>query len=512
MKIDGFRLAGIRCFEDTGWVDLSHTCNIFVGQNNAGKSTLLRGIMAWHGFPLEENELSGDFRAGAPRITYEMALSDVPASIIVRHDRGQTSSYLLRRHIRGDRSSFEGLTEIEVGDGQGHFFNERPNHQMVPFVARRKAVQFNEAVSLGAINQNSGTFANLYARIDLIAASGHPSNAQFQQAVKDIVGLEITTRPSHNGKEAGFYFDREHFVTLQRMGDGVSEMVALIVEMCLEEGKVFVLEEPETNLHPKGLKTLLSMVRQSSAYNQFIIATHSNIVVRELATDETTKVFQVNKTGEERNAPSTVREVPRTPVAHMDLLRELGYEFADFDLHDGWLFLEESSAESVIRSVLIPLFAPELLGRLRTFSAGGVTNVEPSVAEFKRLITFVHLEPVYRGRLWVRVDGDEKGEEAIANLLKTFDHLDAQSAATFKERDFEKYYPARFQARVGAALALPDRAKKNAKAELLQEVLGWSKDNDADADARAEWATSAREQIELLKQIGRTLYVKSSVA
>jgi predicted ATPase len=510
MKIEGLRLAGIRCFEDSGWLDFSPRCNIFVGQNNAGKSTLLRGIMAWQGFPLHENDLSGDLRVGAPSITYEMAVRAVPANIGVRHDHGQGPDYLLVRHLRGNREPRTGWADVLVGDGAGHFDNVRPRHQIVPFVARRKAAEFNETVSLAAISQISGTFANLYSRIDLIAAAGHPSNAQFQQAVKDIIGLDITTRPSHNGKEAGFYFDRERFVTLQRMGDGVSEMVALIVEMCLEEDKVFILEEPETNLHPKGLKALLAMVRQSSAHNQFIIATHSNIVVRELATDETTKVFQVSKTGEERNAPSTVREVPRTPVAHMDLLRELGYEFADFDLHDGWLFLEESSAESVIRSVLIPLFAPELRGRLRTFSAGGVTNVEPSVAEFKRLITFVHLEPVYRGRLWVRVDGDKKGEEAIANLLKTFDHLDAQSAATFKEQDFEMYYPARFREKAKAALALSDKAKRNAKAELLQEVLDWSRDNDA--EARDEWAESANEQMELLKQIGRTLDVKSSVA
>jgi predicted ATPase len=508
MKIEGLRLAGIRCFEDTGWIDLSHKCNIFVGQNNAGKSTLLRGVTVWQGFPFDEAEQSGDFRAGAPRITYEMAVSEVPANISPRQDQGRASSYLLVRHVRGERAPREGWRDIPVGDPHGHFHNERPQHQIVPFVARRKAAHFSEGVSLGAINQISGTFANLYARIDLIAAAGHPSNAQFQRAVKDIVGLDITTRPSPNGKEAGVYFDKERFVTLQRMGDGVSEMVALIVEMCLEEGKVFVLEEPETNLHPKGLKALLSMVRQSSAHNQFIIATHSNIVVRELATDETTKVFQVSKTGEERTSPSTVRAVPRTPVAHMDLLRELGYEFADFDLHDGWLFLEESSAESVIRSVLVPLFTPELRGRLRTFSAGGVTNIEPSVAEFKRLITFVHLEPVYRGRLWIRVDGDESGEEAIANLLKTFDHLDVQSAATFNERNFEKYYPARFQTKVDAALVLSDKAKRNAKAELLQEVLDWSRDNSA--EARTEWSESAKEQIELLKQIARTLDVSAA--
>lgn len=501
MKIDGFRMAGIRCFEDTSWISLSGQCNIFVGQNNAGKSTLLRGILVWQGFTLDEHD-EGDFRASSTNITYEMAVSEVPVETRTRLG-AQWQSYLLVRHVRGQREASSGFPETLATDGGGQFINERPHHQIVPFLARRKAVQFGEGISAGVMNQINGTFSNLYARIDLVAASGHPANDDFQKAVREIVGLDITTRPSLNGKEAGFYLNKERFVTLQRMGDGVSEMVALIVEMCLEEGKVFVLEEPETNLHPKGLKALLRMVRQSSERNQFIIATHSNLVVRELASDEATKVFQVSNVGEERSAPSVVKEIPRTPTAHMDLLRDLGYEFGDFDLHDGWLFLEESSAESIIRSVLIPLFVPSLTGRLRTFSAGGVTNVEPTVGEFKRLITFVHLQPVYRGRLWVRVDGDEKGHEAVANLLKTFGHLDERFAATFKERDFEQYYPPRFSEKVERTLALAGKAKRDAKAELLQEVLEWSKANEA--EARTQWAKSAHEQIELLEQIGQTL-------
>jgi hypothetical protein len=57
---------------------------------------------------------------------------------------------------------------------------------------------------------------------------------------------------------------------------------------------------------------------------------------------------------------------------------------------------------------------------LRTYSAKGVTNVAPSLAEFQRLIVFIHLQPVYDGRLWVRVDGDEPGKEVIAGLREKF--------------------------------------------------------------------------------------------
>jgi hypothetical protein len=288
------------------------------------------------------------------------------------------------------------------------------------------------------------------------------------------------------------------------MGDGVIEMVALIVELCLERDKIFVLEEPETNLHPNGLKALLGMIRSSLEQNQFLISTHSNIVVRELAFDNRTKLYRVGRDGEDRSAPSSVEEVPRTASAHAAVLRELGYEFTDFGLYDGWFFLEESSAETVINEILIPAFAPRLKGRLRSFSASGVTNMEPSIAEFQRLITFVHLEAAYQGRLWVRVDGDSSGREVAAALRTRFPYLNDETCASFSQPSFELYYPQVFSSRIGEALNnLSRRDRRSAKEQLLQEVLRWTKEN-SEAALKA-WELSASEPINTLRLIERTL-------
>lgn len=383
------------------------------------------------------------------------------------------------------------------------FHTQREAHTLVPFLAKRKAVSFEHNITSGAQNQINGTFSNLYSRIDLVATNGHPEHEKFMHAVEQIVGVKITTKASPSGKEAGFYLDRNTFVTLERMGDGVSEMVALIVELCVERNKIFVLEEPETNLHPRGLKSLLALVRSSSEHNQFLIATHSNIVVRELGADPHTKILQVSREDSGSLASSRVVEVPQTPDARMSLLRSLGYDFADFELHEAWLFLEESSAERIMNDILVPWFVPRLRGRVRTFSCAGASNVEPSVSEFHRLITFVHLQPIYEGRTWVRVDGDEKGGEIVARIAAKFPHLDAAKCATFEQPAFEKYFPARFQGRVGAILADADkRRQREAKRELLLEVLAWSKQ---DAGAREEWEASAAEILGVLRQIEQVL-------
>ena len=101
---------------------------------------------------------------------------------------------------------------------------------------------------------------------------------------------------------------------------------------------------------------------------------------------------------------AAIRLVAPTAQARLEVLRDLGYSFSDFDLWDGWLFLEEASAERIIRDYLIPWFVPKLQ-RVRTLSAGGATKVEPAFEDFHRLVRFTHLEKAYENLAWVRVDG-----------------------------------------------------------------------------------------------------------
>ena len=406
--------------------------------------------------------------------------------------------------LAGGHGDYADLPTQIANLGTQIFDTNRPHHIVVPFLARRKASAFNEGISSGAHVPITGTLQNLYSNIDVLATAGHPEHETYLAATREILGMTITTKPSSGGKVAGFYLESDSFVTLDRMGDGVTEIIALIAELCLARNKIFVLEEPETNLHPRGLKALLNMVRASADHNQFFIATRSNVVVRELGGEDDSLVYRVYRDGETPQSPSRIEEVERSPAAHMRLLRELGYEFTDFELHGGWLFLEESSAERIIRDVLIPLFAPKLRGRLRTFASDGVDNLEPSVSEFRRLITFVHLQPAYEGRIWVRADGDDAGTKVINRMRETFPNMDECALSAFAKSQFEYYYPEQFQSKVEETLAVNDKnEKRKAKAALLNEVLDWTTDNKE--DAKQAWNVSAGEVIEFLRKISKDL-------
>jgi predicted ATPase len=497
MKITELRMVGVRCFEDTGNLHLHPQCNIIVGKNNSGKSTLLKGILHWQLTSLHADDARPEF---IQNCHISALMEDVPFDKTPYHQRNSEQRSFKAVAPLTQHPSTIGINYDVAVQGNPLFYQARPLHTIVPFLAKRKSIVFSQQVNSNEQDRITGTFDNLYSRIDMLATSGHPDHDRFKALTYEIVGLDITTKASSGGKEAGFYLSREKFVTFDRMGDGVPEMVALIVECCLEEGKIFVLEEPEANLHPQGLKALVKLIRESSKKNQFFIATHSNIVVRELGDPSDGKLFRVFRDGESHDSPSKVEEVQPSPQARIEVLRDLGYEFADYSLFDAWLFLEESSAEAIINQVLIPYFVSALRGRLRTYSSGGVIGLEPSVSEFKRLIVFVHLQEVYAGRIWVRADGDPAGAEVVAKMRASFSGFDDDAIATFNKEQFEHYYPTQFQEKAKVVLGIADKnEKRKQKASLLQEVLSWSRANRD--EARLEWEKSAAEPIAFLKSI-----------
>jgi hypothetical protein len=168
----------------------------------------------------------------------------------------------------------------------------------------------------------------------------------------------------------------------------------------------------------------------------------------------------------------------------------------------GWLILEESSAEKIIKKYLIPWFTPELNGKLKTFSARSLSEVKKKFEDFNNLFVFLHLQPVYKNLAWVVIDaGDE--EEKIINDLKdlyTRSGWNKENFLQFSEHDFEQYYPDRFKSKVNNILQTIDKQKRRKmKNELLEEVEHWIKENDG--DAKEAFKESASNVIEVLLQI-----------
>jgi predicted ATP-dependent endonuclease of OLD family len=354
---------------------------------------------------------------------------------------------------------------------------------------------------------------NIATRIHRLENPSHPKHDSFVSVCYDILGFKVGVIPidqqNSNGFEPGMYVTNTSMIPIKSMGEGVVNILGFIVTLLSEDNKLILVEELENDIHPTALKKLLSLIKDKSESNQFVIATHSHIVLKYLGAIPDSRIFFTETVKDFQNGQiptSKVSAIENGPRSRMRVLEKLGYEFNDFELFDAYLILEESSAESIIRDFLIPNFLPELYGRLKTIAARGVGDLESRVSDFNRLFVFIHTSPIYYQRAWVIVDGDEVGLSTVAHLKQKFKSWPADHFLNFTKHNFEEFYPERFRESVKAAFSLQGEKKQKAKKQLVVSVMEWALKNHA--IAVEEFRISAAEVIKLLQTMNKRLAAK----
>jgi len=345
-----------------------------------------------------------------------------------------------------------------------------PDHFVVPYLAKRKVMTYSEDIRRQNLLTVSPNLAFLSSKLATVAAPGFSGHEWYMKACNDLLGFPVVAIQSDNGMRPGVHFSDGSSQYLDQMGEGVANIAGLLAALSVSKDKLFLIEEPENDLHPQALKALLDLIMESSKVNQFVISTHSNIVLRHLGGEPDCKVYNIKT---EVPGESIAHLVETESSARLEVLRDLGYTLSDFDLWGGWLILEEASAETIIREYLIPWFAPKLM-RVRTLAVNGVSNIEPAFDDFHRLVRFAHLEDAYKGSTWVRVDGDHDGRKVVQRLRERYTSWPADRFDTFTQGQFELYYPGQFSAEAKDVLAIDRKAeRRESKRNLLLKVLAW---------------------------------------
>lgn len=495
MWITKIRLQNVRSFEDKT-IEFSKGINVLVGPNNSGKSTIAyAALLVQEGFSFSSNYLRSGTDKGNVQIYLEGAteyFKDITESgkLAINLDITESRTSIKATYNGNER----GINLIE---------QREPKNFVYPYLSKRKVVGYSEDVRDQYTSAVTGNLQYLYAKIDKVSNPEKPAYSSYVDACKQILGFIVTCSSSPNGKKACYIVDDFRNITLDNMGEGVASVLGLLVDLCVADNKLFVIEEPENDIHPKALKELLKLVVKKSSNNQFIITTHSNIVTRFLGAESGTKIFKVDMEFKKKVPTSKIEEIENNPEARQNLLAHLGYELIDLDLWEGWLFLEESSAEKIIRQYLIPWFAPSLQGKLRTFSARSIDEVESKFDDFNTLFSYLNLQPTYKNRAWVIVDNGDREKEIIQKLKAVYGSSgwSEDQFQQFDEHDFERYYPKQFEEKVAQVLSITDKkGKRNKKKALLDEVEAWIKGNPE--EAKAAFADSAAGVINKLKLIG----------
>lgn len=500
VPIDSVRVRDFRSIKDSGRLDLG-PITILVGENNAGKSSLLRAI---HMVQAGGRTEADDIRIGAARASVILELSEpLPAAIstALRDEGVDPTEPLSVTAVRDTKSGGVTLNwpNSQRAERAVNIPSQRPDHLTVPFFSRRKSAQYESTVRRDLAREVDTTDRNLTSRIADLATGSHPAAKRYRDLVDQVLGLEITTFLTDDGQIPGQSVAPGEGIALTRMGEGVSSAVAILTELAVPGSRLFLIEEPETDLHPKALGALLDVVLETAdAGHQFLITTHSDIVLRHLGATSGTRIYRVESGPDENGIPLSSYQPLTGPLDREEALLDLGYEqTAPY----GWLLLEEASGETFIRDVIIPIFVPRL-AILRTVSANGVGNLTKRLDGLNSMLLFAHLSTDTH-RAWVLADGDGAGRTAVGQLAQRYSTWPPDHFRTHGRADIEEFYPTRFATKV-SAIDLEDdpRKRKVLKGELVQEVRAWAVGN---TEADGELAESAADLIELLRSIERSV-------
>jgi hypothetical protein len=499
MRVVDLEIENFRSFVNSGQLRLGRM-SVFIGPNNAGKSSVLKALYLMQG-----GADLADVRVGAQASSIRINLEDIGESDFWNRKKGKSWGRLaISLNANGNHQLHLGTEPNNNGPRVESMPMREPDHFIVPYFSRRKTASYMTEVNTANAVAIDADFSRLTAKLSRLGNPSFPGYKKYAQTSEEILGFIVSAIPAEHGQVPGIYLPDGRTLPMAQMGEGVPNIVGLLADLAQSNGKLFLIEEPENDLHPEALKALLELILESSQTNQVVVSTHSNIVARYLASTEDSKLYYVTSETGDLPPVAQVEEVESTPAARLKVLRELGYSFSDFDLWDGWLILEESSAERIIRDYLIPWFAPKLT-RVRTISAGGNSQVEPTFQDFFRLVRFTHLEDAYRDAAWVLVDGDEDGRGIVADLRSKFPDWSENRFDCFDAPNFETYYPAEFSDKVSSALRLRGREKRESKRVLLEEVRAWLDEDET--RGRTALGASASSVIERLQQIEVQLFI-----
>ncbi|MGB3946748.1 MAG: AAA family ATPase [Bacteroidia bacterium] len=535
MRIKSIELINLKSYKNSK-IEFSEKINLLIGANNSGKSTIIKSLLNLQYRIFDKKDIRAtqryakiyteiikidtekdnrSFYSTKNPKEYEESKEFTICWGIGKNDQPEDNFYYNPNHnikrVEFDRvvvKNRHNQKEIELKTFPRFADSEDRNNFIYPFLAKRKSEFYDSNFNQEQTFKVSEDLRNLGAKIQKIDNSSHPKHVEFIKLCDDILGFKIGVIPAeqNNGFEPGIYVTDTELISIRSMGDGIANIVGFIVILLTENNKLFLIEELENDIHPKALKKLLDLIIDKSNNNQFVISTHSHIILKNLGIVPESKIFYIDWNPyfetdnlKESIPTSVINEVENSPEKRIEILEKLGYEFHDFELFGAYLILEESSAERIIRDFLIPNIVPELYNKIKTIAAQGVDDLEVRVIDFNRLFVFLHTSPVYLGKAWVIADGDKVGTDCIKKLKENFKSWPQEHFINFTKGNFEEYYPIRFKNKIDAILILKDNKKREAKKQLLNEVMQWALTNRD--EAIEEFQSSAQEVIMVLKDI-----------
>lgn len=283
---------------------------VFVGPNNVGKSQALQDIDSLCERPFSydpyypivvddieisyenlDNALEESLQYGWARRTPDGIKFQgnyyTNEDVISRHSSngfGEFKQAYVFKSIPGDNSGLTGMNHY--GDN-----NEYVSYDPVHFIADSKELR----------DRASDAFCRVYGK-DLLA---HRMNIE---SMFFCIGDEATLDEKTEGKVGNDSLDayKEYMDNLPRLNDqsdGVRGFASIVINLALDHKKIFLLDEPETFIHPPQVQILGSTICEFSENRQVFIATHSQDIIKGLldSNPKRVRIIRIIREGDSTN-------------------------------------------------------------------------------------------------------------------------------------------------------------------------------------------------------------------
>lgn len=378
-----------------------------VGENNAGKTAVLRALNAVLNYEYEEGSFINKRHQFAPRSnTYiTIQFSDIPDKLIYS-DKEYSNLLTLQfsysySHNKKKYVLLKGKDKISVDDSFLHELSNDIVFAYIPAGRTNKDVSWNDSsifkeltTSYAAqytenrdtISGNVKQAANKLHDIVLSKLENKINNLYMQNRSVDFK-IEFPTDLDYT-----FLLDKIEFslneygsnYVLQEWGSGTKSLAVIAMHranaLLKNRSVVLGIEEPETNLHPQAQKRFISSLKNKLHSNetQTIFTTHSTVLVNELAHNDILLIRRIADIS--RGFISLVTQLPLNFWSKYDVEEFKHYQYFNYKNSDfffaKYVVLGESKNDCQVFEKLIFEEAGDKIADVSFLDAGGIENIK----------------------------------------------------------------------------------------------------------------------------------------